>query len=247
MDPQQLDVATPDRVALQLPVAGVGYRGLAYLTDAAAMFTFWIVLYFASSFLTNVWDDFKALSGIGQTIAVFGVFAAQWCYWTVCEIAWNGQTVGKRLLRVRVVRMDGAPITPLESVLRNLMRFVDFLPAGYAIGLISMLATRDHRRVGDLVAGTIVIRDEAVDLSRYAVAPLVTPVAITVRGQLTAEEHELVLAYLQRAPVLEQTARTRLATKLVTHFAEDAAVRTQATASLQASEAFLRELAGSHA
>ncbi|MFL5318692.1 MAG: RDD family protein [Myxococcaceae bacterium] len=241
---QRLDVATPDRVALKLPIAGIGYRTLAYLADALAMFAVWLVLYFATSFLTNLWDAFKALSGLWQAIAVFGVFAAQWCYWTACEIFGNGQTLGKKLLGIRVVRVDGSPITPLESVLRNLLRFVDFLPLLYAAGTITMLLTRDNRRIGDLVAGTLLVREERIDLARYAVAPIITSAPMISSQQLSPEEQELLLSFLQRATQLDPSARERLARKFVQHFGRqlDEASRTAVLASVHSAEAFLRQL-----
>lgn len=247
---QLLDVATPERVALKLPVAGIGYRALAYLVDAGAMFFFWIACWFAASFATDLWESFKALSGLGQALALFGVFAAQWCYWTLFEIFWNGQTPGKRLLRIRVVRMDGAPVTPLESVLRNLFRFLDFLPLAYAAGLISMLATRESRRLGDLVAGTVLVKDERVDLSRYA--PPVAPVigsAAPVSALLAADEHELLLAFLQRAPTMESTARAALSLKFARHYGRglDEEGRARVSANAEAAESFLRQLSEAQA
>ena len=109
LDAEKLGVATPERVALELPIAGLGYRSLAYLIDACAIFGFWSVLYFATSFVANLWDEFQGLSSVGRSLAVFGLFAAQWCYWTVSEIALNGQTLGKRLMHIRVVKLYGAP------------------------------------------------------------------------------------------------------------------------------------------
>ena len=211
VDAERLDVSTPERVALQLPVAGLGHRALAYLIDAGALFLFWIVLYFTASLLAGIWDEFVALSSVGRSLVFFAVFAAQWCYWTVSEIAMNGQTLGKRLMHIRVVRMDGAPVTPLESTLRNLLRFVDFLPLLYAVGVITMLFNKDNRRIGDLVAGTLLIRDERADLSRY----LGSAGALG----LSANEHELLLEFLQRADTLLPEPRERLAHRFAQRYA----------------------------
>jgi uncharacterized RDD family membrane protein YckC len=233
---ESLDVATPERVSLRLPVAGLGFRSLAYLIDALLIFLFWVVLYFVTSLLANVAEEFQALSSVGRSVLAFAVFAAQWCYWTVCEIAMNGQTVGKRVMHIRVVRLDGSPVTPIDSALRNLIRFVDFLPLAYSVGLVTMLFNKDNRRLGDLVAGTVLVRDEKVDLSRYLNTQAQPP------G--TASEQELLLDFLQRAPLLLPEPRARLATRFAQRYcgnlsAED---RARVLASAPAAEAFLREL-----
>lgn len=236
LHPERLDVATPERVSLRLPVAGFGFRSLAYLIDAAIIFLFWVVLYFVTSLIANAIDEFQALSSLGRSLFAFAVFAAQWCYWTVSEIAMNGQTFGKRLMRIRVVRLDGSPVTPVDSALRNLIRFVDFLPFGYSVGLITMLFNKDNRRVGDLVAGTVLARDEKVDLSRY--------LNTTAQPTASATEQELLLDFLQRAPQLLPEPRARLATRFAQRYcgnlgAED---RARVLSSSHAAESFLRDL-----
>ncbi|MFP2933486.1 RDD family protein, partial [Pyxidicoccus sp. 3LG] len=167
-----LDVATPERVALTLPVAGIGYRCLAWLVDAALLFFFWLVAYFVFTLLvSDVLGVLRGLSGLAQTLLVVGLFATQWLYWTLGEVFFHGQTAGKRALGIRVVRMDGSPVGLYESAVRNLCRAVDFLPAAYATGCISMLMTRQHRRLGDLLAGTLLVREERIDLDKYTAAP----------------------------------------------------------------------------
>jgi len=212
-----LDVATPERVALSLPLAGVGSRALAYLIDVGLLFLAWITLYFAASLIqAGVVDAFRALSGFAQTVAVVAVFGAQWVYWTACEVLWRGQTVGKKVMRIRVVREDGAPVGTLESAVRNLCRVVDFLPAFYAIGILCMLFSPRQRRLGDLLAGTVLIRDERVDLAKYA-----SPNPAAAQGQLApldAAEVELVLGFLTRASTLDPGARQGLAQTLVDRF-----------------------------
>ncbi|WP_342381513.1 RDD family protein [Myxococcus stipitatus] len=213
----QLAVATPERVALSLPVAGIGYRCLAWLVDATLLFFFWVVAYFVFTLLvSDVLGVFQGLSGLGQTLLVVGVFATQWLYWTVGEVFFHGQTPGKKALRIRVVRLDGAPVGLFESAVRNLCRAVDFLPGLYATGCISMLMTPQHRRLGDLLAGTVLVRDERIDLDKYtAAAPGEASTSVATGRTLAPEEVELVLAFLTRAPGLQPDARHRMGTKLV--------------------------------
>lgn len=239
-----LDVATPERVALQLPVAGIGYRCLAWLVDAALLFFFWVVAYFVFTLLvTDVLHFLRGLSGLAQTLVGLGLFATQWLYWTLAEVFFNGQTLGKRVLGIRVVRSDGSPVGLYESAVRNLCRVVDFIPVAYAAGCITMLLNRQHRRLGDLLAGTLLVREERIDLDKYtapAEAPPVQAVALATE-RLSAEDVELLLAFLARAPMLEPEARQRLGTRMVEQLgglpeSERAAV----LASREATEAFLR-------
>jgi uncharacterized RDD family membrane protein YckC len=241
-----LDVATPERVALSLPVAGIGYRCLAWLIDATILFFFWITAYFVFSLIvSDVLGVLRALSGIAQTLLAVGLFATQWMYWTVAEVFFQG-TPGKRLLRIRVVRADGSPVGVYESAVRNLLRAVDFLPLLYAVGCITMLLNRQHRRLGDLLAGTLLVREERFDLDKYtALAPASTaqvPVgAASGAARLGPEDVELILAFLERSRWLEPEARRRLGARMVERFGglseeERAAV----LASPESIEGFLR-------
>src|SRR4029078_5649079 len=89
-------------------------------------------------------------------------------YYMVFEILWNGQTPGKRLVGVRVMRENGYPIRPVDAVIRNLVRIVDWLPATYGIGVLTMLLNKRSKRLGDFASGTIVVREGA----RTRVAPV---------------------------------------------------------------------------
>ncbi|WP_426751491.1 RDD family protein [Myxococcus sp. Y35] len=241
-----LDVATPERVALTLPVAGIGYRCLAWLVDASLLFFFWLVAYFVFTLLvSDVLGVFQGLSGVAQTLLVVGIFATQWLYWTVSEVLFHGQTVGKRALGIRVVRVDGSPVGVYESAVRNLCRAVDFLPMLYAAACISMLLSRQHRRLGDLLAGTLLVREERIDLDKYTAAP---PASLTEAAPqsagarpLSPEDVELVLSFLSRAPGLSPEVRQRLGARLVERVGPpDAEARAAVLASSESTEAFLR-------
>jgi uncharacterized membrane protein SpoIIM required for sporulation/uncharacterized RDD family membrane protein YckC len=232
-----VEVATPERIALGLPVAGVGHRCLAYLVDLCALSFFWVSVYFVYSFLeSDVLEQVRSLSGFGWVLVTLALFATQWIYWIACELAWQGRTLGKRALRIRVVRLDGSPVGPLESAVRNLARAVDFLPVFYALGLVSMLMTRNHLRLGDLLAGTLLVRDERAGLERYEIAHQAGSVA-----PLNNQETELVLEFLQRAPALDKQVKERIGRALLarlSHRIPPAALQ----ASQGESEAFLAAL-----
>jgi uncharacterized RDD family membrane protein YckC len=242
-----VDVATPERVALSLPVAGIGYRCLAWLVDASLLFFFWVALYFVITLLvSDVLGAFQALSGLTQTLLAVGLFATQWLYWTLAEVFFHGQTPGKRVLRIRVVREDGSPVGFLESAVRNLCRAVDFLPVLYATGCITMLLDSRHRRLGDMLAGTVLVREEAIDLDKYtAPEPAAPPDSRGGDKPLGTEDVELVLAFLTRAPGLEPDVRQRLGTRLVDRVGTSLTdeERARVLASSEATEAFLRSRA----
>ena len=239
-----LEFSTPERVSLSLPVAGIGYRCLAYLADLFLLLLFWAVAYFTFTLLvSDVLGFVQELSGLTQTLGVVGVFATQWVYWTAAEVLMGGQTPGKRLVGIRVVRVDGSPVGVLESAVRNLVRVVDSLPLVYAVGCLSVLLTRQHRRLGDLLAGTLLVREERIDLDKYT-APDTGPVAPPASShseRLTAEDVELILSFLTRAPGLEPEARLLLGRRLVERYGSlDEAGRARVLASSQSLEAFLR-------
>lgn len=212
-----VDVTTPERVSVELPVAGIGFRALAYGIDLALLFGVGLVVYFGYSFVgPSAIDVFEGLTGLERAGAVLALFVMIWGYWTGLEVLWRGQTLGKRLMRIRVVRFDGAPVGPFESAVRNLLRVIDFMPLWYAVGLITMLIDRRHRRLGDIVAGTILVREEDFDLGRY----------LETRPQaartLDAGELELVTSYLSRMTSLDLDARLKLGRGLCTRLGADA-------------------------
>jgi uncharacterized RDD family membrane protein YckC len=206
----ELTLATPERVALSLPIAGIGSRAIAYLIDLLVVFGFAVVAYFIYAFfdpdLTRTW---QSASGFARLMFGGGVFLATWIYWTALEAFWRGQTPGKRAMHIRVVRADGAPASLVECAIRNLVRAIDFAPFCYPVGLISMLIDTKHRRLGDLVAGTLLVREEQVSLDRYQ--------QVKQTGQkLSDADLELVTQFLSRAETLDAAARSQLAEQIST-------------------------------
>ncbi len=138
---------TPEGVELRLTAAGVGARAGAWIIDAF----FRAGVYVVAALVLLV------LGGLGQGLMLIVVFIGEWFYGVLFEVLRQGQTPGKRAAGVRVVHDDGTPVGWNAALLRNLLRFADFLPIGYGIGLISMSIHPRFKRLGDLVAGTLVV------------------------------------------------------------------------------------------
>jgi len=159
-----LDIETPENVAFGYQVAGIGSRFLATLLDTILVVLLQVVVIIVLTLMVRAFDGSTFADQLSSwIIAIFGVIAAlfYWGYYVFFEMLWNGQSPGKRWVGLRVIRSDGTPITISESLIRNLARIVDFLPAAYGIGIITMFIDRQSRRLGDLAAGTLVVNDRA--------------------------------------------------------------------------------------
>ena len=159
-----LDIQTPENVAFGYQIAGIGSRFLASLLDTLVVGLLQIVILIVLTLIIRLFDG-SAFSGqiAAWVYAIFGLVAAifYWGYYVFFEMLWNGQTPGKRWVGLRVIRSDGTPITLSEALIRNLARLVDFLPAAYGIGIVTMFIDKQSRRLGDLAAGTLVVQDRA--------------------------------------------------------------------------------------
>jgi uncharacterized RDD family membrane protein YckC len=147
-------LVTPERIVFQYPLAGPFHRFGAYLIDLAI----WLLLVVVASIVSLVLALGSA-SGIGLFLVAY--FVLTWGYGATCEGLFNGQTLGKRIVGIRVVSDRGVPITGAQAVLRNLVGAVDgLIPFFYLLGLASMVLTRRFQRLGDLAAGTMVVIEE---------------------------------------------------------------------------------------
>ena len=139
-------------------------------------------------------------------------------YYALFEIFWNGQTPGKRLVRIRVIGDSGRPITVYEALIRNLLRVVDQFPGLYVVGIISVFVTARNQRLGDVVAGTVVVHEKAMqevqpDFAAGTVASTASP-----GPQISSDELELIERFLQRrydlSPEVRQQSAEQIATRL---------------------------------
>jgi uncharacterized RDD family membrane protein YckC len=215
----EYSVLTPERVSLQYDIAGIGSRGAAALIDtciqAAALFLLLIALSATALLGAALNLDQNAGPGTGiffVAVYLLGAFLVTAGYFILFEILWSGQTPGKRALGVRVIRENGYPIRPVDAVVRNLVRIVDWLPATYGVGCVAMLLNRRSKRLGDFAAGTIVVREGA----RSTVAGLVVPPHLeeSPRFALSNADATLVRDFLSRRGTMDARARADLAQRL---------------------------------
>jgi uncharacterized RDD family membrane protein YckC len=169
---ETLVIETPERVPLHFALASIGNRFIACAIDH----TIQIVLLFSLVIIFLIVEGFsdfgnRLTSAPKWVIAllVIFVFVLMSGYFALFEWIWRGQTPGKRWLKLRVIREDGRPIGFFEAMVRNLLRNFDVMPSPfYSIGLISVFATERDQRIGDLVAGTVVVREREAEAPEFA-------------------------------------------------------------------------------
>src|SRR5467141_1579261 len=166
-----LVVSTPERVSFDYQVAGLGTRGIAQILDLLIVTGLLLaVFFFAAAAAATTRSDV-----VGTLIDLFGAFVVIFGYFWISEAIFSGQTLGKRAFRLRVVGDRGEPLTWVQAGIRNVIRIVDFLPYGYGVGVVVLFINGRGKRLGDLAAGTIVVKDSdhvwLWQLSRPANAP----------------------------------------------------------------------------
>src|ERR1700751_1675118 len=149
LNSDQLNIETPELVAIEMPLAGIGSRFIALLIDTLIWGAGLLVLAILAWAFQPALRAFSNLS-YQWTVAILTLilFLLNWGYFTLFEAFWNGRTPGKRIARIRVIQRSGRPIGIFESMARNFVRYVDQLPFFYAVGVITMFVTRKHQRLG---------------------------------------------------------------------------------------------------
>jgi uncharacterized RDD family membrane protein YckC len=218
------DLRTPEQIDLQYDLAGIGSRFMAIAVDGliqgAIMLGLGAVFGLGAALLTfSLRDAIGQSSGVflvvGVAIGVLLIFALGWGYFIFFELIWNGQTPGKRAVGIRVLTARGEPVTLVHSLVRNLLRLVDMLPSAYMVGVISILVTPRSQRLGDLAAGTIVVRERPAELPRPL--PPVDPSLMLpphLAGAFRSTDVLLARDFLRRAPTLLPARRDALRTQI---------------------------------
>ena len=219
---EKLIIETPEQTSIEFPLAGIGSRFLALLIDSLIQVGVAIVLGFLLGALSL---GIGGVAGFGQSstatvwgvaIIIFGFFLLFYGYFILFEAIWNGQTPGKRLTRIRVIRDSGQPITAIDAVGRNLLRLVDQLPIAYGIGVLCAWISPQSKRLGDYVAGTVVVHEKPFESLPAEWSDPLQPAAHQYSaGRLTPEEFALIETFLSRRNSLEAGVRYDMAAGIV--------------------------------
>ena len=213
---QHLEVETPEHIVLDLEIAGIGSRALAALVDMLILVGAAVATLIALGLLGGFG---LSLGRWGSALLLLLGFAAWTGYFIFFEAVRRGQTPGKRMVGIRVLMDTGHAVTPGAAAVRNLLRLADFMPPPYLIGLLLVAFHPRAKRLGDLVAGTVVARDrpgEAPAAGRAA--PPNDPIAAL--PELTDAEYQLLQQFERRQADLAPAARARLAASLAGRFSD---------------------------
>lgn len=250
MDPLNV-IETPENVELEQPLAGIGSRFLAGLLDHLIIVALFAVLAFVAALAF-----FHTFAFLSDPVGVIGVwllaviaivyFVIYWGYFVIFELWTNGQSPGKRALKVRVVKQSGQPIAFIDVAIRNILRAVDWI-GGYAVGGICMFIGRRLQRLGDLAAGTVVVSEEVRDYSARSDKPVkaqwdqeATAELLRSTG-LTPLEYRLLHSYWMRSLQLTPEARLRVLPRVLAPVLARTG-QTLPDMSLATMEAFVRDL-----
>ena len=230
---QNYRVNTPEAVVIDYEVAGIATRFLASIIDLFFIGCWGTTLLIAGGLIAS---NGRLAQDIAVIVILTGGFLLIWGYFIVFETIWQGQTPGKRTLKIRVLKTSGYPITFSDAVIRNLVRFVDLLPGFYGVGLVTMFFSPQARRLGDYAAGTVVVRERPV-VRLSDIGPVLPPRSLAIAAPLplgavdpeevawdlralTPRHRQLIDGFLERAPTLESTARVHLGNEIATLIAD---------------------------
>ncbi|MEH7355366.1 RDD family protein [Neobacillus drentensis] len=223
MNEDRLDIKTPEYVSIQFQLAGLGSRAAAFIIDQLLLTVVniltLVVLFFVMDGISSV--GFLPDSFIPIAITIIILFIVNWGYFFAFEFFSGGRTIGKKLIGIRVIQENGHSITLLSSFIRNLIRLIDSLPTAYFLGIIMIFFHPKHKRLGDLVAGTIVIHERKAKQKKK-----LTPIEkeIETRGltkydifldewtlkSLGMKEWKLISTYASRYPQVPMEERNQL-------------------------------------
>jgi len=211
-------IQTPENVTFEFELAGVASRALAWAIDLLVMVTLILLFSMGLSFAGAV------LGGFAMALMFVAIFAVQWWYSALCEWWLGGQTIGKRVVGLRTLQERGIRITFLQAVVRNLVRIVDLLPAIYLVGGVTALFDRHGRRLGDMAAGTIVVRERRAPKPTAVVPPserynsfLRDPLVMHAARRITPPERDAMVGLALRRDQLPLRLRHELFAKLASH------------------------------
>lgn len=232
-----LQIDTPEQIALELPLAGIGSRFLGLAIDTLLQFGLYFVGVVLLAFLMPAIGVGRYFAWIPASLApalgILFVFCVYWGYFAFFEIIWKGQTPGKRLAKIRVIHQSGRPINVYEAIGRNLLRVIDGMPGMYGIGIVCMMISSQHRRVGDYVAGTVVVHEKRTEdiKPEWNMTTAGSPTHPQL-SQVTSEELVLIETYLHRRGDLDLTVRDKTAYQIATRITQKTGLQRDPSQSL---------------
>lgn len=210
---EKLTIETPEQIALEFPLASAGSRFLALAVDTLIQLCGFAILGLLALGAAFIRIDLDSTLGTWALAAlVIAGFVLYYGYYALFEALWNGQTPGKRAIRLRVITTSGRPITVFDALLRNLLRIVDQLPGIYTVGLLSIFLTERNQRLGDLAADTVVVHEQPIE--RHEIPE--RRVAASRRGaaRLSPQEITVIETFLARRRSLPDHLRAGTAKSL---------------------------------
>lgn len=250
---ETLKIQTPEQVGFQYVLAGLGTRSTAFILDTVFRVLFILFVFVLMMFLAK-WlpelDPTGLMASIPKTwllaIAVLAYGVVDLGYFLIFEALWSGQTPGKRMQKLRVIRVNGDPIGWLESSIRNILRAIDMVAGFYPLGLFVMFLSSRSQRIGDYAAGTLVIverkRNLPMDRARLrSTAKLNLPDLELHISALEPKQYQVIRTFLQRREAMEESHRRELARLLARRLMKRWGISPTADLS---DESFLEEIVG---
>lgn len=227
---EHVSVETPEQIDIKFQQAGIGSRFYAALIDTVLLTLISLVGYYVNRrFISELGDIVGNWLGALGGIIVFALF---WGYYMVFEVTTNGQSIGKRVLGLRVIKEGGYPIGFADAAIRNLVRIVDFLPFFYGVGLLCMAINRNWQRLGDLAAGTLVIKTARTEVKLTGAGSQADSASISIPPRefvytawiqsalVTETEMGVIREYLTRRATLPGPRRLELARTIASPIVE---------------------------
>jgi uncharacterized RDD family membrane protein YckC len=210
-------ITTPEQVAFHYSVAGMATRAMAWLVDELIIFAGYIAIVLTFASVGGVW-------GIG--LIILGIFILDFSYFVFFELYWQGQSPGKRRFHIRVISAQGIKLRFNDVLIRNLMRPLDLLPIGMVVGGAVALIDRWHRRLGDMVADTIVVKDVKQELPQALAAEKTransfrTDPALRRRilTRITRPQRDMIMDLALRRDQIEPAVRQQLFSQAASYF-----------------------------
>ncbi|MBP1966894.1 RDD family protein [Paenibacillus aceris] len=229
---KEVTVITPEQVQLQFQTAGIGSRAAAHLMDVLILTGINAILFLFAILMSRLYSGnwLPALADYILAITIVLWIVLNLGYFIGTEAFMGGQTLGKKMLGLRVIQNNGQSATFLSVLIRNLFRLLDIMPAFYFIGVVSIFLSSKDKRIGDMVAGTIVVIEARFErmkrrkqlvraLTRKNYPDIALNIEDSVRQGITAKDWQLLQAWIERVPTMPDVKLAELAAPIAHHFA----------------------------